>query len=126
MWHGLWYRHGKWQIVFFYHNRYDMVDLGSSPSTDESATMSEVHHPNTERVAIDAAGRLVVPARFRRAMGLRGRGTVVVGMVGDSLHVHTVDGALERLQRLARRKKADDGSAVDAFIAERRDEAERE
>ena len=97
-----------------------------SPFSEEYATMSDIHHPNTERVAIDAAGRLVVPARFRRAMGIRGRGTVVVGMVGDSLQVHTVDGALERLQRLARRKRPDDGSAVDAFIAERRDEAERE
>lgn len=88
--------------------------------------MSEVHHANAERVVIDAAGRLVVPARFRRAMGIHGRGTVVVGMVGDSLRVHTVDGALERLQRLARRKRTEDGSAVDAFIAERRDEAEKE
>ena len=88
--------------------------------------MSETHHPDAERVVIDAAGRLVVPARFRRAMGIRGRGTVVVGMVGDSLRVHTVDAALERLQRLARRKSPDDKSAVDAFIAERRDEAERE
>ena len=47
-------------------------------------------------------------------------------MVGDSLRVHTVDAALERLQRLAHRKRPDDKSAVDAFIAERRDEAERE
>ena len=85
--------------------------------------MSEVHHPDTERVVIDAAGRLVVPARYRRAMGIRGRGTVVVGMVGDSLRVHTVDGALERLQRLARRKRADRAGAVDAFITERRAEA---
>ena len=75
---------------------------------------------------IDAAGRLVVPARFRRAMGIRGRDTVVVGMVGDSLRIHTVDGALERLQRMARRKRTDRTSAVDAFIAERRNEAERE
>ena len=88
--------------------------------------MSEAHHPNVERVVIDAAGRLVVPARFRRAMRISGRGTVVVGMVGDSLRVHTVDGALERLQRLARRKRTDEESAVDAFIAERRDEAEKE
>ncbi len=88
--------------------------------------MSEVHHPNAERVVIDAAGRLVVPARFRRAMGIRGRGTVVVGLVGDSLRVHTVDGALERLQRIARRKNADGTGSVDAFIAERRDEAGRE
>ena len=89
--------------------------------------MSAIHHPGTERVVIDAAGRLVVPARFRKALGIRGRETVVVGMVGDSLRVHTVDGALERLQRLARRKRTDDGTgAVDAFIAERRAEAERE
>lgn len=89
--------------------------------------MSKVHHPDTERVVIDAAGRLVIPARFRRALGLRGRGTVVVGMVGDSLRVRTIDGALERLQRIARRKSADDGpGSVDAFIAGRRDEAGKE
>lgn len=93
--------------------------------------MSDVYHPTAERVAIDAAGRLVVPARFRRAMGIRGPGAVVVGMVGDSLRIHTVDGALERLQRLARRKRTDrngpdDADGLDAFIAERRDEAERE
>ena len=88
--------------------------------------MSKVDHPDTQRVVIDAAGRLVVPARFRRALGIRGRGTVVVGMVGDSLRVRTIDGALERLQRLARRKGTDGASTVDAFIAERRDEAEGE
>ena len=88
--------------------------------------MSKTHHPTAERVAIDAAGRLVVPARFRRAMGIRGRGTVVIGMVGDSLRVHTVDSALERLQRVARRKGTDGTSTVDAFIAERRDEAKGE
>jgi len=88
--------------------------------------MSETHHPSTERVVIDTSGRLVVPARFRRAMGIRGRGTVVVGLVGDSLRVHTVDGALERLQRIARRKNTDGTGSVDAFIAERRDEAGRE
>lgn len=88
--------------------------------------MSEVHHPSAERVVIDAAGRLVVPARFRRAMGIHGRGIVVVGMVGDSLRLHTVDGALERLQRIARNKRTDGTGAVDAFIAERREEAERE
>lgn len=83
-------------------------------------------HPDTERVVIDTAGRLVVPARFRRALGIRGRETVVVGMVGDSLRVRTIDGALERLQRIARRKRKGRKSSVDAFIAERRDEAEEE
>lgn len=80
-------------------------------------------HPDTERVVIDEAGRLVIPARFRRALGIRGRGTVVIGVVGDSLRIRTIDGALERLQRLARRKGRDGTSAVDGFIAERRTEA---
>lgn len=83
-------------------------------------------HPDTERVVIDTAGRLVVPARFRRALGIRGRETVVVGMVGDSLRVRTIDGALERLQRIARRKRKGRKNSVDAFIAERRDEAKEE
>jgi len=82
--------------------------------------------PDTEHVVIDEAGRLVIPARFRRALGIRGRHAVVIGMSSDSLVVRTLDGALERLQRLARRRKADEGSAVDAFIADRRAEAAKE
>ena len=88
--------------------------------------MPDPSHSSAERVVIDAAGRLVVPARFREAMGIRGRGAVVVEMVGDSLRIHTIDGALERLQRLARRKRKDDSGVVDAFIAGRRAEAETE
>ncbi len=85
----------------------------------------QAYHPDTERVVIDEAGRFVVPARFRRAMGIRGRDTVVVAMVGDGLRVHTVDSALERLQRIARRRGTREGSAVDSFIAERRDDEEQ-
>jgi len=91
-----------------------------------TANRPDPGHPDTERIVIDESGRLVVPARFRKALGIRGRETVVVGMVGDSLRVRTVDGALERLQRIARRKGTDATSSVDAFLAERRVEAERE
>jgi bifunctional DNA-binding transcriptional regulator/antitoxin component of YhaV-PrlF toxin-antitoxin module len=85
-----------------------------------------IRNPDTERVVIDEAGRLVVPAAFRRALGIRGRQPVVIGLVGDSLRLRTLDGALERLQRIARRKRPDGGSAVDAFIAERRADAAEE
>ncbi|MYA44299.1 MAG: AbrB/MazE/SpoVT family DNA-binding domain-containing protein [Gemmatimonadetes bacterium] len=91
-----------------------------------TANRPDPGHPDTERVVIDESGRLVVPARFRKALGIRGRETVVVGMVGDSLRVRTIHGALERLQRLARRKRPAGTGAVDAFLAERRVEAERE
>ena len=83
-------------------------------------------HPDTERVPIDGAGRLVIPARFREALGIRGRQTVVVGLSGDSLRVRTPDGALERLQRIARRRNPDAARAVDDFIDDRRAEAEAE
>ena len=83
-------------------------------------------HPDTERVPIDRAGRLVIPARFREALGIRGRQTVVVGLSGDSLRVRTLDGALERLQRIARRKNPDAARAVDDFIDDRRAAAAEE
>ena len=82
--------------------------------------------PDGERVMIDEAGRLVIPARFRRALGIRGRHTVVIGQSGDGLRIRILDGALERLQPLARRRRPGDGSAVDDFIADRRAEAAEE
>ncbi len=82
--------------------------------------------PDTERVPIDRAGRLVIPARFREALGIRGRQTVVVGLSGDSLRVRTLNSALERLQRIARRKNPDAARAVDDFIEDRRAQAANE
>ncbi|WP_419163980.1 AbrB/MazE/SpoVT family DNA-binding domain-containing protein [Candidatus Palauibacter sp.] len=90
--------------------------LGSSP--DSSV--------DTERVTIDEAGRLVVPARFRRALGIRGRQQLLVGLEGDTIRLRTVRGALARLQALAARNRQESGSVVDAFILERRAEAARE
>ena len=81
---------------------------------------------NAERVTIDAAGRLVVPARFRRALGIRGRQQLLVGLEGDTIRLRTARGALARLQALAERNRQGSGSVVDAFILERRAEAARE
>lgn len=83
---------------------------------------------DTERVVIDAAGRLVVPAKFRKALGIRGRTELVASLKGDSIRLRTVDAALDRLRGLAMRKRADagrpPGNAVDDFIAGRRGDAE--
>ncbi len=82
--------------------------------------------PDTERVTIDEAGRLVVPARFRRALNIRGRQQLVVGLEGDTIRLRTPLAALARLQEMARRKRKGSGSVVDEFILERRAEAARE
>lgn len=85
---------------------------------------------DTERVVIDAAGRLVVPAKFRKALGIRGRAELVASLKGDSVRLRTVDAALDRLRGIAMRKRADAGrplgNAVDDFIAGRRGDAGEE
>ena len=79
-----------------------------------------------ERVTIDEAGRLVVPARFRKALDIRGRQQLVVGLEGDTIRLRTPSAALARLQAIARQKRQGSGSVVDEFILERRAEAARE
>ncbi|WP_420441486.1 AbrB/MazE/SpoVT family DNA-binding domain-containing protein [Candidatus Palauibacter sp.] len=79
--------------------------------------------PEPERVTIDEAGRLVVPARFRKALGIRGRQQLVVGLEGDTIRLRTPSAALARLQAIARQKRRGSESVVDEFILERRAEA---
>lgn len=81
--------------------------------------------PNTERVTIDEAGRLVVPARFRRALNIQGREQLLMGLEGDTIRLRTPSAALARLQAMVRRHRKGSGG-VDEFILERRAEAARE
>jgi len=82
---------------------------------------------------VDAAGRLVVPAQFRAALGFQSRQKVVLTLEGDTIRITTVpaavDAAVARAQALARKydeKLGRTGSVVDEFIAERRREAARD
>ncbi len=79
---------------------------------------------------VDAAGRLVVPAPFRAALGFRPRQEVVLTLDGSSIRMMTVEASLEaavaRVQSLARKYGGGGGGEVDAFIAERRAEARKE
>ena len=85
---------------------------------------------DTEQVVVDKAGRLVVPAKFRRALGIWGRTELVASLQGDSIRLRTVDAALDRLRGIAMRKRATagrpSGNAVEAFIAGRGGDAEKE
>lgn len=75
---------------------------------------------DTEHVVIDDAGRVVLPVRFRKALGIRGRTELVASLEGDAVRLRTVEAALERLRAIARRRRRDGGNVVDAFIAQRR------
>lgn len=79
-----------------------------------------------ERVSIDAAGRVVIPARIRRTLGIRGGQALTIGLDGTTIRLRTIDAAIDRAQAIARRRRKEPASVVDKFIAERREDASRE
>lgn len=76
---------------------------------------------------VSPSGRLSIPAHLRKAVGLERGGEVAIELDGKDIRIRTVDEIADRAQALARRLLGNkpDGS-VDAFLAERRREAERE
>ena len=78
------------------------------------------------RVRIGEGGRLVIPAAYRKALGLRVRDEVILALDDDQLRIYTVDVAIRRAQELVRQYVAPDVSLVDQLIADRCAEAERE
>ena len=87
---------------------------------------SQRTHFTSKRVRVDPAGRVVLPAAFRRALEIHNGDVLVMSVSDRSVRLHTVDAALERVRAIARRKRATDSSIVDQFIADRRTEAAAE
>lgn len=79
-----------------------------------------------ERVSIDDAGRIVVPAKMRKALGIEGGQALSIRLDGNVIQLQTLKTAIETTQTLARQKRSGKASVVDAFIKERRVEAEKE
>lgn len=80
----------------------------------------------TLRAKVSESGRISLPAKFRKAVGLERGGSVVVELEGREIRIRSVDEVVSQAQALARRVLAGKSKAsVDAFLAERReDEAE--
>jgi AbrB family looped-hinge helix DNA binding protein len=82
---------------------------------------------NAARGRVSESGRLSIPAEFRKAVGLEHGGHVVVELEGREIRIRTVDEVIAQAQALTRRLiggKPD--ASVDAFLAERRRDAEHE
>lgn len=83
-------------------------------------------HSMPNRVRVDPAGRIVLPANIRQALGIHNGDVLVMSVNDGSVRFHTVDFALEQVRAIARRKRETRSSVVDQFIAERRTEAATE
>lgn len=71
-------------------------------------------------------GRLVIPAEFRKALGLRQGDEVVLALEDDGLRLMTLDQAIRRAKALVRTFVPEGVSLVDELLNDRREEAARE
>jgi AbrB family looped-hinge helix DNA binding protein len=76
---------------------------------------------------VSQSGRLSIPAKFRKAVGLERGGEVVVELDGREIRIRTIDEVVGRAQALTHQLLSDQPDAsLDAFLAERRRQAARE
>jgi len=79
---------------------------------------------NTEtRQRVNENGSVVIPASFRKALGINIGDEVVLRMEDDELRITTLKRRVERAQRLVRKHVKRGTSLVDELIAERREAA---
>ncbi len=77
-------------------------------------------------VKIINGGKLVIPAQFRREMGIGAGDTVVVEMTQGELRIRSLSSAIKKAQAIVREFVPDHVNLVDELIADRKAEADRE
>ena len=78
------------------------------------------------RLRVNENGRVVIPASFRKALGINIGDEVVLQIDDDELRITTVKLRVQRAQRLVRKHVKAGTSLVDELIAERREASKRE
>jgi AbrB family looped-hinge helix DNA binding protein len=78
------------------------------------------------RLRVNENGRMVIPASFRKALGIKAGDELVLLLEEDELRIMTFKRRLDRAQRRVRRYIKPGRSLVDELIAERREAAKRE
>lgn len=80
----------------------------------------------TATTKIDSAGRVLVPLKLRRALGLAGNTDLILRIEDGELRMHTREEAIRRARERLKRLKKPGQSVVAEFLAERQEEARRE
>ena len=82
---------------------------------------------DTESLArVNENGRVVIPASYRKALGIKAGDEVILRMEDGELRITTMKRRLERAQRRVRQYVKPGVSLADELIAERREAARRE
>jgi AbrB family looped-hinge helix DNA binding protein len=89
-------------------------------------TAKSIALPTEVRLKVNENGRLVIPAEFRRALGIRAGDEIILIWKEDEIRITTMKKRIERAQRHVRQYVKPGVSLVDELIAERREAAKRE
>ena len=82
--------------------------------------------PEETRIRVSQNGRVVIPAAFRKALGIRVGDEVIICVQDGELRITTMQRRIQRAQARARRYLKPGVSVVDELLAERRKAAEAE
>ena len=88
--------------------------------------MKNVTIERETRTRVNENGRVVIPASFRKALGINVGDEIVLRIEDDELRITTLKRRLERAQRLVRKHVKPGSSLVDELLAERREAAHHE
>jgi AbrB family looped-hinge helix DNA binding protein len=75
------------------------------------------------RLRLNENGRVVIPAAFRKALGIKPGDEVILRVDDGELRISTLRSRLERARRHVRKYVKPGVSLVDELIAERREES---
>ncbi len=78
------------------------------------------------RVRVNENGRVVIPAAFRKALGIEAGDEVVLSIQDDELRITTQQRRIQRARRRARQYVKSGTSLVDELLADRREAAKNE
>ncbi len=83
-----------------------------------------VYEPKMQTKArLDSAGRIVIPAAFRKALGVKPGEYLILRIEDGELRAWTFEYAIRKSQEIVRKYIPPGRSLVDELIAERRSEA---
>lgn len=88
--------------------------------------MQDVMKVKESHTRVNENGRLVIPAAFRRDLGIKAGDTLVLRIENDELRIITLQQRLAKAQQWMRQHVAPGRSLADELIAERREAAQRE
>ena len=80
----------------------------------------------TNTATFDKSGRIVIPAEYRKALGVKPGDEVIVKLEDGSVRLFTLEQAIKEAQEIVRRHVPPGVSLVDELLQDRRDEVARE